>query len=106
MGGKKKRSTPGTPVGDKVPGKDGRQIQPCAVTLPCKACGVPFTFVMVTRPAKFCPGCQAVRAEESRLRLRDRSAAKRQAMRDAPPERPRRKIRYAGYDESERHEGE
>jgi hypothetical protein len=100
-----KRLHSGIPAGEPVPGKDGRVIQPKVVTLSCYRCGQSFTCLMVTRPLKYCAGCAGAKADESRLMSRDLIAAKRRARREAElATRPRPKIRYAGYDESERHE--
>lgn len=89
---KRLRENPGL-----VCGRDGRVIVPKKTVGTCELCVRAFSFVMTTKPERYCASCKVIRLEQRRLR---NNAAR---TRKTKPKETPRLIRYAGYDESEQH---
>lgn len=78
-------------------GRNGQPVYHREVTAPCTRCFVPHTFIMTSKPHKYCPACIPIVKEEKRIRDINREREARLARALAPPEPPRRRlIPYAG----------
>lgn len=82
-------------------GRHGQPVYHREVTAPCNRCKQDHTFVMTSKPKKFCPTCVPIVKEEKAQREKQIRLRKKLEQGSSPPApKPRKLIRYAGYPRS------